>query len=172
MKETPADPSNIEFEPLLDLKMDMAVFTADWLHCGQCSNYIARMVSHDRRDPIRHANLLSSALNELLEMSFHSNEHHGEFVYRFYRYREMERIELTFPCSPQKRRFYHEIVQELKSEQALATYLDVIANNAAPADRVILFGLAVNYDADIKAKDLGTGALTFIVDLPLERLLN
>ncbi|NTG51513.1 ubiquinone biosynthesis methyltransferase UbiE [Agrobacterium rhizogenes] len=169
IKETPTD---IGFEPLLDLKMNMATFTADWLHCDQCSNYVARMVSHDRRDPIRHANLLSSALNELLEMSFHSNEDDGEFVYRFYRYRETERIELTFPCSPQKRRFYHEIVQELQGEHALASYLDVIANDAAPADRAILFGLAVNYDADIKARDLGTSALTFIVDLPLERLLN
>lgn len=169
IQETPTD---IGFEPLLDLKMNMAAFTADWSHCDQCSNYVARMVSHDRRDPIRHANLLSSALNELLEMSFHSNEDDGEFVYRFYRYREMERIELTFPCSPQKRRFYHEIIQELKGEQALASYLDVIANDAAPADRAILFGLAVNYDADIKARDLGTSALTFIVDLPLERLLN
>ncbi|MEZ2223576.1 ubiquinone biosynthesis methyltransferase UbiE [Rhizobium sp. RCC_161_2] len=169
IKETPTD---IGFEPLLDLKMNMAVFTADWSHCDQCSNYVARMVSHDRRDPIRHANLLSSALNELLEMSFHSNEDDGEFVYRFYRYRETERIELTFPCSPQKRRFYHEIVQELQGEQALASYLDVIANDAAPADRAILLGLVVNYDADIKARDLGTSALTFIVDLPLERLLN
>lgn len=169
IKETPTD---IGFEPLLDLEMNMAAFTADWLHCDQCSNYVARMVSHDRRDPIRHANLLSSALNELFEMSFHSHERDGEFVYRFYRYRDMERIELTFPCSPQKSGFYHEIVQELKSEQALASYLNVIGNDAVPTDQAILFGLAINYDADIKVKDPGTGAMTFIVDLPLERLLN
>jgi hypothetical protein len=169
---TKATPKDTAFEPLLNLEMNMAAFTKDWLHCDQCSNYVARMVSHDRRDPIRHANLLSAALNELLEMSFHSNEQQGEFIYRFYRHREMERMELTFPCSPQKRQFYHEIVQELKSEQALASYLEVVANNAAPNDQAILFGLAVNYDAEIKVKDLDTGALTFIVDLPLERLLN
>lgn len=169
IKETP---THTAFEQLLDLEMEMATFAADWLYCDQCANYVARMVSHDRRDPIRHANLLSAALNELLEMSFHSNEHSGKFVCRFYRCADIERVELTFPCSPQKYQFYSEVVASLKSAQLFASYLEVIASDTAPADQAILLGLAVNYDAVIQLHTTSAGLLTFIVDLPLERLLN
>lgn len=167
--ETPADAA---FEPMLELEMEMATFTADWLNCDQCSTYVAGMVSQDRHDPIRHANVLSSALNELLEMSFHTRERDGAFVCRFYRRDETERIELTFPCSPEKSRFYDTVVMGLKSDEVLANYLDVITTGAAPAEHAILLGLAVNYDADITLFYRDTGMLTFVVDLPLERLLN
>lgn len=164
--------TNAAFEPMLDLEMEMATFTVDWLNCDQCSTYVARMVSHDRHDPIRHANVLSSALNELFEMSFHAQERDGAFVCRFYRCREAERIELTFPCSPEKRRFYDTIVAGLKSGQVLPNYLEVISNDTAPPEHAILLGLAVNYDADIRLSDEDIGMLTFVVDLELERLLN
>ncbi|WP_074064689.1 MULTISPECIES: ubiquinone biosynthesis methyltransferase UbiE [Rhizobium] len=152
--------------------MDMASFTADWLHCDQLSNYVARMVSHDRRDPVRHSNLLSSALNELLEMSFRSQTDDGDFVCNFYRRQQIERIELIFPCPPEQRQFYKKIALGLKSSQARANYLNVITNDAASDGQAILLGLAVNYDAEIQVRDLGVGTVAFIVDLPLERLLN
>lgn len=160
------------FEPLLELEMEMASFAADWLYCDQCSTYVARMVSHDRNDPIRHANLLSAALNELFEMSFHSRDCNGALTCRFYRSGESERIELTFPCSAEKRRFYDTIVERISNGQALANYLDVITNDDARAEHAILLGLAVNYDANIGLHEQDTGLLTFVVDLKFERLLN
>ncbi|NNH33430.1 ubiquinone biosynthesis methyltransferase UbiE [Rhizobium sp. SEMIA 4085] len=152
--------------------MDMASFTADWLHCDQLSNYVARMVSHDRRDPVRHSNLLSSALNELLEMSFRSEANDGEFVCNFYRCQETERIELIFPCPTEQRQFYRKIVLGLKNRRAVINYCNLITNDAASDGQAILLGLVVNYDAEIQIRDLGIGTLAFIVDLPLERLLN
>jgi hypothetical protein len=152
--------------------MEMATFTADWLHCHQLSNYVAQMVSHGRRDPVRHSNLLSSALNELLEMSFHSNGQHGEFTCVFYRAQHIERIELTFPCEEKQRRSYNELVLGLQHDLALTSYLDVIANDTAAIEEAILLGLIVNYDADIEVRDDGADALKLVVDLPLERLLN
>lgn len=160
------------FDQLLSLKMDMASFTADWLHCDQLSNYVARMVSHDRRDPVRHSNLLSSALNELLEMSFRSEADDGDFVCNFYRCQQTERIELIFPCPPEQRQFYKKIVLGLKTGRALINYCNVITSDAASDGQAILLGLVVNYDAEIQIHDLGIGTLAFIVDLPLERLLN
>ncbi|MBZ9793093.1 ubiquinone biosynthesis methyltransferase UbiE [Rhizobium sp. 3T7] len=152
--------------------MEMATFTADWLHCDQLSNYVARMVSHDRRDPLRHSNLLSSALNELLEMSFRSNAQEGELICVFYRHKQIERIELSFPCPSQQRRFYAELVQGLKHSGQLAHYVEVIADETAPLEQAVLLGLAVNYDADIELRTSTADALTFVVDLPLERLLH
>ena len=160
------------FEPLLELEMEMASFAADWLYCDQCSAYVASMVSHDRNDPIRHANLLSAALNELFEMSFHAKERNGVLTCRFCRNGATERIELTFPCSAERRGFYEAIVARIKSGQALASYLDVITSDDALSEHAILLGLAVNYDADIELFARDTGMLTFVVDLALERLLH
>ncbi|NLS16671.1 ubiquinone biosynthesis methyltransferase UbiE [Rhizobium sp. P40RR-XXII] len=160
------------FKPLLELEMEMATLVADWSHCDQCAAYVARMVSHDRHDPIRHANLLSAALNELFEMSFHTRESDGGLTCRFYRNGSTERIELTFPCSAEQRKSYETIVERIGDGQALANYLDVITDDAARAEHAILLGLAVNYDANIELSGLGTGMMTFVVDLALERLLN
>ncbi|ENN85517.1 hypothetical protein RHSP_07319 [Rhizobium freirei PRF 81] len=165
-------PVNAAFEPLLEMEMEMATLVADWLRCDQCAAYVARMVSHDRHDPIRHANLLSAALNELFELSFHTRESTGALTCRFHRNGSTERIELTLPCSAEQRRFYQAIVERIASGQALANYLDVITNDAARAEHAILLGLAVNYDADIKLSEQDAGMLTFVVDLALERLLN
>ncbi|CDM62762.1 hypothetical protein LPU83_pLPU83d_1392 (plasmid) [Rhizobium favelukesii] len=164
--------TNTAFEQLLKLEIEMATFTADWLHCDQLSNYIARMVSHDRRDPLRHSNLLSSALNELLEMSFRSDAQEGELVCDLYRHEQTERIELSFPCPSQQRRFYFELVDGLNDGEKLANYVRVIADETAPIAQAVLLGLAVNYDADIELRASAADALTFVVDLPLERLLN
>ncbi|OWW05443.1 ubiquinone biosynthesis methyltransferase UbiE [Rhizobium sp. R72] len=152
--------------------MEMATFTADWLHCDQLSNYVARMVSHDRRDPLRHSNLLSSALNELLEMSFRSDAQEGALICAFYRHEQIERIELSFPCPSQQHRFYSELVEALKYGANLANYVEVIADETVPLEKAILLGLAVNYDADIELRASKADALTFVVDLPLARLLN
>jgi hypothetical protein len=160
------------FEPLLELEMEMATLVADWSHCDQCAAYVARMVSHDRHDPIRHANLLSAALNELFEMSFHTRESDGALTCRFYRNGSTERIELTFPCSAEQCNSYQAIVERIGSGQALASYLDVITDDAAYAEHAILLGLAVNYDANIALSGQDTGLMTFVVDLTLERLLN
>lgn len=164
--------AGMAFEPLLELEMEMAAFTADWLSCDQCSTYVAGMVSHDRSDPVRHANLLSAALNELFEMSFHGRESNGVLTCRFCRSGSTERIELTFPCSAERRGLYDAIVGRIKSGQAVASYLDVITNDDARAEHAILLGLAVNYDADIGLYERDSGMLTFVVDLALERLLN
>jgi len=171
-RQEAATTADTAFEQLLNLEMEMATFTADWLHCDQLSNYVARMVSHDRRDPLRHSNLLSSALNELLEMSFRSNAQEGELICVFYRHEQIERIELSFPCPSQQRRFYFELVQGLKHSGQLANYVEVIADETAPLEQAVLLGLAVNYDADIELRASSADALTFVVDLPLERLLH
>jgi len=160
------------FEPLLELEMEVATLAADWSHCDQCAAYVARMVSHDRHDPIRHANLLSAALNELFEMSFHTRENDGALTCRFYRSGPIERIELTFPCSAVQRNAYEAIVERIGSGQALANYLDVITDDSARAEHAILLGLAVNYDARIALPGRDAGTMTFVVDLALERLLN
>jgi hypothetical protein len=60
MRSEPAD-------DLIEISMRMNDFSAEWMHCDRISSYVARMVSQNSADPLFHANLFSSALNELLE---------------------------------------------------------------------------------------------------------
>ena len=52
-------------------------FASEWLHCDRISSYLARMVSHNRTDSLLYANLLSSALNELLFDQLIDGMHQG-----------------------------------------------------------------------------------------------
>ena len=170
--DRPETTDGVAFEPLLNLEIEMTTFTTDWSHCDRLSNYVARMVSHDRRDPIRHANLLSSAINELLEMSFRTGAHEGELECELYRCSQLERIKLTFPCPPSQRHDLNEAILSMKEGPNLLPYLEVIASDVAPLDQATLLGLVVNYDAAIRVGDSTAERLTLVVDLPLEGLLH
>ena len=70
---------------LLEVSMGIDDFSSEWVHCDKISSYVARMVSHDRADSLLYANLLSSALNELLETVFANHGPEGDFSCRIRR---------------------------------------------------------------------------------------
>ena len=85
-------------DQLLEVSMGIQDFSSDWLHCDRISSYVARMVSHNRSDSLLYANLLSSALNELLETVFANHGPDGEFSCRVRRRGASDVIELNLPC--------------------------------------------------------------------------
>lgn len=116
-------PTEAAFEPLLHFEMEMGAFLSDWNHCDQLSTFMARMISHNRTDPIRHSNFFSSALNELLEVSFRSGSPDGRIGCAVYRWGPTERVELTFPCPPGQRQFYREAVSKTRDADAMRATL-------------------------------------------------
>ena len=170
--ETMETKADVAFELLLEIQLQMEDFATSWSHCDLCSTYVASMVSHDRHDPIRHANLLSAALNELFEMSFHAQYGTGTLNCRFCRSASSERVDLTFACSSEQRDIYEAIVGNLGNGENLPNYLHALTDDAARVEDAILLGLVVNYEADIELWEREPGTLTFVVDLALERLLN
>ncbi|AYG63339.1 ubiquinone biosynthesis methyltransferase UbiE (plasmid) [Rhizobium jaguaris] len=157
---------------MLELEMEMEIFMSDWLHCNQLSNYVARMVSHDRSDPVRHANLLSSALNELFEISFRSGSAPGRLHCDISRGDHLERISLTFPCAPEQQHLYRDASTKASGGGALERYLDALADENSVQEDIILLGLAINYDASLLLREVEGRALTVILDIPVEGLLN
>lgn len=160
------------FEPLLQFDMEMETFLSDWQHCDHVSSYLARMISHNRTDPVRHSNFFSSALNELLEVSFRGGTVDGKIGLSIYRHGAAERVQLTFPCPPGQARFYSEAVSKTRGSDAQARYLDAIANDLAPSRESVLLDLAVNYDARLHLDESTAPTITLIVDLPLEGMVS
>ncbi|TCR98692.1 MULTISPECIES: ubiquinone biosynthesis methyltransferase UbiE [unclassified Rhizobium] len=160
--------AEVAFKPLLRFEMDMATFLSDWQHCDQLSTFMARMISHNRSDPIRHSNLFSFALNELLEVSFRGGSARGLIDCAVYRYDATERVRLSFTCPAGQREFYREAVSRSRQEDAIARYLSAISIDQTPNREVMLLDLAINFDARLDLEEPTAASITLVVDLPLE----
>ncbi|WP_046117439.1 hypothetical protein [Ensifer aridi] len=160
------------FEPLLQFEMEMGTFLSDWQHCDQLSTFMARMISHNRADPVRHSNFFSSALNELLEVSFRGASADGQIGCAVFRQGSTERVRLTFPCPPGQRQFYREAVSKTRRGNAYARYLDAISTDFAPSREAVLLDLAINFDAEIHLDESDPPSITLVVDLPLEGIVS
>lgn len=169
MNAAPAEPG---FEPLIQLEMEMGTFLSDWQHCDQLSSFIARMISHNRTDPVRHSNVFSSALNELLEVSFRGGSAEGRIGCTVYRRGATERVKLSFPCPPNQRQFYREAVCETRKRDAYARYLDAISTDLVPSREAVLLDLAINFDAEISLEEKAAASIALVVDLPLEGIVS
>ncbi|MFB9950116.1 ubiquinone biosynthesis methyltransferase UbiE [Rhizobium puerariae] len=166
------EPVKAAFEPLLQFEMDMRTFLSDWQHCDQLSTFVARMISHNRTDPIRHSNFFSFALNELLEVSFRGGAPEGRIYCTAYRLDSTERLKLSFTCLPGQEEFYREAVSKTHGEDAVARYLGAISTELAPDREVVLLDLAINFDADVRLESCTPDSITFVVDLPLEGTIS
>jgi hypothetical protein len=156
------------FLPLVEIDMTAQDFAADWAHCDLISGYVARMVSHNRTDSLRYANLLSSALNELLETAFRSHDGAGRFACRIERNGAADRVRLTLPCSAEQAHFYREAIAAVHRASAAETYRGLLFAQGPVDPRIGLFELAVDYAAGISVDEAGPQRLRLTADLMLE----
>lgn len=166
------EPAETAFEPLLQIEMEMGTFLSDWHHCDQLSTFIARTISHNRTDSVRHSNFFSSALNELLEVSFRGGSPDGQIGCAVYRHDKTERVRLTFPCLSRQKQFFSEAVLKTRRADALERYLDCISSDLASSRDAVFLDLAINFDAQIRLENSTPLSITLVVDLPLEGIVN
>ena len=157
---------------MIQIDLEFQAFQSAWLHCDQVSTYSARMISHNRSDSVRHSNLFSSALNELLEVAFRARHSSGEMACRVSRRGKTDRIELTFPCMPEERQFYEEAILQIAAFEARERYLNSVSGDLAPSREIVMLELALDYDATLRIEEAGADIITLVVDLPLEGMSN
>jgi hypothetical protein len=157
-----------EFETLFELAVGTEVFALDWRHCSRMATYVARMVSQKRSDPVRYANLLSSALNELLEMAFRHNNGGGEIVCRVARAGAVDRVDLAIPCDGAARAFYREAVAVVRQADVRERYVAALLAEGPLDPRIGLLELAVDYEADLALVETAP-AVRLVAKLALEQ---
>jgi hypothetical protein len=156
------------FEPVIQFDMDIKAFLSAWFHCDHIATYLARMISHNRSDSVRHSNLFSSAFNELLEVTFRTRHCGGDLACKVSRKGATDRIELTFPCTQDERQFYENVVSQAAGPEAQERYLNSVSGDVAPSREVVLLELAVNYNATLQLGKADADMITLLVDLSLE----
>ena len=130
--------------------MGIEAFASEWLHCDRISSYLARMVSHNRADSLLYANLLSSALNELLETAFVHHGPEGDFSCRVSRAGEADVIELDLPCDEHDIVLLHATAAQRLQQPDLAEIYHAALFSPGSADPHLgLLEVAVDYRARI-----------------------
>lgn len=157
-----------DFALLLRFDMGIDDFSSDWAYCDRLSSYMARMVSHNRSDSVLYSNLLSSALNELLETVFRCHQGGGEFTCAISRKGVRDRVELTIPVDSTASRFYYDAVAGVSAPDAAEQYRNALFSEGPLPASLGLLELAVDYTARFSIEALGEGSLRLLAELALE----
>lgn len=168
-----ADP---DFRMMVQIDMEMATFNSNWTHCDYIATYLARTISHNRPDSVLFANLFSSALNELLEITFRTRHAGGTFGCSVSRQNNIDRIELTFTCGEEERRFFERAVTRIQAGVAEsgaveADYMSALSGALSPNRDMLLLELVVSYKARVSL-ETHDNTVTLVVDLPLGGLTH
>ena len=154
--------------PLVEISMGIEAFASEWLHCDRMSSYLARMVSHNRADSLLHANLLSSALNELLETAFAHHGPVGDFSCRVSRAGEADVIELDLPCDEKALSFYNEAARRLMQPDLAEAYYAALFSAGEADPHLGLLEVAVDYRARISIVPENGNRLKLAAEMALE----
>lgn len=156
------------FELLLEIGMEIEVFSSHWSYCDRLSSYVARMVSHNRTDSLLYSNLFSSALNELLETVYRAHGSGGRFVCSVLRLGNQDRIELTIPCDASETQFYMDAMERLSRSDVAEQYRSALFAEGPLDPDIGLFELAVDYEAALRVQSKDKNTIRLIADLALE----
>jgi hypothetical protein len=158
-----------EARPLVHMDLEPSAFAADWKHCDQVANYLARIASFDRPDTFLYSNLLSTVLNELLEVAFFNHQPTGTLKFSLLRNGSTDRIELKIPVNGEIRGFYERGVSDAQSNRVTELYASSLIGDR-PLDRSIGFlELAANYGARISLNGTSAEDLVMLsVDVRLD----
>ncbi|HWK67637.1 MAG TPA: ubiquinone biosynthesis methyltransferase UbiE [Rhizobiaceae bacterium] len=148
--------------------MDVGAFASDWAYCDRLSSYAAKMVSHNRTDSLLYSNLLSSAMNELLETAHRAHGATGNFVCSILRNGNKDRVELVIPNDLAGLDFYRKALNRLSQENLAETYRAALFQEGPIDPTIGLMELAVDYNARLIIEPMDDGAVRLAAELTLE----
>ena len=157
-----------QLKKVCGISLALEGFTAEWRHCDIVSNYISRAASFNRADAFLYSNLLSTVVNELLEVAFWHHGSGGPLNLDIWDRPPETVIELELPVDATTRTFFKDLVKTIKDGDPQALYLAELASEQADPSSIGFYELASNYNAKIEIQDQGE----HIVKLTLAVNLN
>jgi hypothetical protein len=161
--------SSEQLVPLIKATLALDAFSSDWKHCDQTANYLAQFVSADRPDPSVFSNLLSTVLNEILEVVYGHHPGVGAALVAISALGQEIHIELTLPVDEATRQFYAEALEPLSREDPMTLYQRELERlySGPPHPAMGLYELAADYGAKVEKKEADPSTLMISVRLSI-----
>ena len=143
-------------------------FVRQWGHCHLLANYIARYVSANEGDPERHATLLSTFINELLEVVFRNHAADGQIELIFRKKIRHIILQLTVPVTEANRIFYRMAVQIVNQPDLKSWFRARLEDPAEGEDAMLgLLELAAVYQCTLHISEPpGDDRVHLFLELP------
>jgi hypothetical protein len=109
---------------IITAKFSVSSFAQGWGHCHQLANFLARFASANEGDPERHATLLSTFINEMLEVIYRHHADTGAVTVTFERRDERVLIHAEIPVDEELSRFYRDALKTINRPDLLLWYKD------------------------------------------------
>jgi hypothetical protein len=156
--------------PVLEVTVSTGLFNSVWANCEGVSSYIARATSLNRPDSLMHFNLLSSALNELLELAFRSHAPGASITCGVSRKGDRDRVVLRVPGNEEVTSAYRRLVSEAGGGDSAERLASQLLAGAPPSAGLSLMELAANYKARFELEISDDQQVSLITDLALEEM--
>jgi len=118
--ESPAPDFALEQTPVISARISTDGFAASWRHCQLIADFTAGFASSNFFDAQRHANILSSFLNELIELAFHRHKPAANLLVEVFKQGEALLLCLTVPAGPDLQSEYLSIFHQVRDEGSMA----------------------------------------------------
>ncbi len=154
--------------PMIDSNFCLTTFVKNWKHCDQTSNYLAQLVNFSKNQ--YHTRLVSTILNEILEVIFHYSEVKGRLTIKITHRDANIKIECKIPVNQQSQQFYQQTFDKItratndsvlyfrELERGFDGYLDpAIGLYEVMAD----YGVKISYDYFAQTQEV---SLTIFLD--------
>jgi len=112
-------------------------FARQWGHCHLVANYLARYVSANEGDPERYATLLSTFINEVLEVVFRNHAPEGQIDMVFRKKGRHVVLQLSLPVTESNRVFYRMAVQIVSQPDMKSWYRARLEDPAEGEDTML-----------------------------------
>ena len=170
---TPTAPLEIElasnrYRMIMAAKFTVGGFARQWGHCHLLANFLARYVSANEGDPERHTTLLSTFVNELLEVVFRNHSEDGEIELIFRKRGRHVVFQLTIPVTEANRMFYRMAVKMVNQPDLKAWFRARLEEPAEGEDTMLgMLELVAVYTCTFTLSEpAGSNRLSLFLELP------
>lgn len=167
MSESTAQTSPMK--QLITLRLGAAGFGQHWKHCALVSNYLATFTSELLDKSEVHANLVSTVLNELLEVVFRRNAGVGQVSITLTGDDERLVVKISVPVDDKDRTFYLEMAELVARSDVDQLHQEQIVKPAEEGNNLSLglLELAAVYQAVLEVTPSDDGS-SVLVQLPFQ----
>ena len=155
----PQSSTRDSMKQLITLRLGAAGFGQHWKHCDLVANYLATFTSELLNKSESQENLVSTVLNELLEVVFRRNSGAGEIGITLSGDKKQLVVEILVPVGEADREFYTEMAQLVRRQDRDELHTQQLAEPQAEEHNLSwsLLQLATVYEAILGVIDVGDG---------------